>query len=803
MPYAHHLLLLSLATATGDWRVITFDTPTQEPALNRAKQKIIGGGMPIGNGETTAIVFPVTRAFSTSPGFELREGVHMWLGMTTAMASDMTPFSLGIVSIVTDPPLGIDGFQQSLYLTNATVEVSTSVGSVSVWVDASTNAAHARVSGPWRSVNVSVQSVRPVTRFQYSSRCSSPSSAADVWSSPAGAASIGLSHRNMNQDVALLNPPAAFNATLRQQGLGALVDTLQSSDKWRGRQFGLVMSGTDLAADRACARCLVSERAASTYEVTITTHAEQTDSSAAWETKVGERHRANAASSDGHDDWRRAHDDWWTSFWARSHIWVSGNDTGLVALTERYAQARYVQAIQAGTWVPIKFNGMVFTSQLPPEAESSGPSFRQWGSCNWWQNTRLAYWNMHHAGDFEQMETIFQYYHQMLPFLQARTAAAFNHTGIYATETKTLFGAYDPCDYGTEADKRSAGDPSFGYEMTRWLIYDFGGDAGLPELCTMLLDYYGHTLDDEKMGRYMPLLAGTLDFFARHYGDVSKPGAQLTIFPTQALETYQCPTWPATKANCPTNDHPTVAALHVLTERALELPLHLTTTEQRAQWAALRAALPDVPMIVEEGVTVPSPYESYPTPGTMHVSNVETPELYSTHPFRYFTLGRSRLSGGKKRDIAPSIFCLEKSSRKTCRYADSNSGWTQGLMNAALLGRASKASAMTLARAQTAPASGYRFPAFMPHMQDYAPSEDHLANMNTALQLMLLAPADNGLDAGGALLFPAWPCAWDVDFKLFAPRNTVVTGQLIGGQLVNLTVTPPERTSAIEVLPCQ
>ena len=117
---------------------------------------------------------------------------------------------------------------------------------------------------------------------------------------------------------------------------------------------------------------------------------------------------------------------------------MSGADATLANLTARYAQARYVQAIQAGTWVPIKFNGMVFTSQLPPETAGAGPDHRSWGACNWWQNTRLAYWNMHPAGDLAQMRTIFEYYHQMLPFLEARTAAAFNHSGIYVTETKTL-----------------------------------------------------------------------------------------------------------------------------------------------------------------------------------------------------------------------------------------------------------------------------------------------------------------------------------------------------------------------------
>ena len=187
---------------------------------------------------------------------------------------------------------------------------------------------------------------------------------------------------------------------------------------------------------------------------------------------------------------------------------------------------------------------------------------------------------------------------------------------------------------------------------------------------------------------------------------------------------------PATAANCPTNDHPTVAALHVLTERALELPTKLASAAERARWAALRAALPPVPMTVEpDGTVVVSPYETYADERTRHLSNVEvrvrviglartltltltlnltptlnpnpkpnpnpnpdpnpnpnphpnpnpnqTPELYSTHPFRYFTLGRARLPGARRRDIAPSIHCLERSSRVTCRNADANTGWTQ------------------------------------------------------------------------------------------------------------------------------
>ena len=224
----------------------------------------------------------------------------------------------------------------------------------------------------------------------------------------------------------------------------------------------------------------------------------------------------------------------------------------------------------------------------------------------------------------------------------------------------------------------------------------------------------------------------------------------------------------------------------------------------------LQAVLPPVPLTTEGNHSVVSPYETYPGVASS-IHNSETPELYSTHPFRYYTLARSlkhiqtRVQPMREtRDIAPSLFCFDQNStRATCANAKANSGWNQGVMNAALLGRASVAASMVLSRATAAPAVGYRFPGFASHNQDYEPSEDALVNMNTALQLMLLSPADDGLEAGGALLFPAWPCAWDVDFKMAAPRNTVVSGRLVNGTLHDFAVHPAERKDAITVMPCQ
>lgn len=73
--------------------------------------------------------------------------------------------------------------------------------------------------------------------------------------------------------------------------------------------------------------------------------------------------------------------------------------------------------------------------------------------------------------------------------------------------------------------------------------------------------------------------------------------------------------------------------------------------------------------------------------------------------------------------------------------------------------------------------------------------------MNRALLEMLLQSGEDGLDAT-VVLFPAWPCAWDVSFKLHAPGNTTVEVEYAGGKLVSLSVDPPARASAVKWAAC-
>lgn len=256
----------------------------------------------------------------------------------------------------------------------------------------------------------------------------------------------------------------------------------------------------------------------------------------------------------------------------------------------------------------------------------------------------------------------------------------------------------------------------------------------------------------------------------------------------QALETWQCPGYPPVEANCVTNDTPTVAGLRSVIAKLLQLPAGLATAAQIATWTAFLATVPEIPMTTGPDGPQVAPGSKLP-PST---SNVENPELYVLHPYRVYSAARGGDLTAVRNAFAHKRF-------------PSDSGWAQVAPDAALAGLGRRnatgaAPALVVARAAVLPAAGYRFPSFMPHLQDYEPSADHLGMFAIATVWMLIQPKDDG--AGSAVLLPAWPCGWDVDFKVAAPANTVVTGSLAGGKLT-YTVNPPSRASFITAAKCQ
>ena len=127
-------------------------------------------------------------------------------------------------------------------------------------------------------------------------------------------------------------------------------------------------------------------------------------------------------------------------------------------MSQRYALARFTNAVQSRSLapnftLPIKFNGMAFTSQRPWSERTATTNlskchahalgcveFREWGPYDYWQNARLSYWPMVIAGDHAQMLPVFEYFLQMLPFAEARTQRYFQHGGIYSRRPRPSSG---------------------------------------------------------------------------------------------------------------------------------------------------------------------------------------------------------------------------------------------------------------------------------------------------------------------------------------------------------------------------
>ncbi|MFA7236760.1 MAG: hypothetical protein WC058_07850 [Phycisphaeraceae bacterium] len=286
------------------------------------------------------------------------------------------------------------------------------------------------------------------------------------------------------------------------------------------------------------------------------------------------------------------------------------------------------------------------------------------------------------------------------------------------------------------------------------------------ELGMMMLDYAAYTGDTAFLTRHAIAFINA----ALHFFDMQNPtreNGRMTLTTSTSLETW----WTCL------DPMPDVAGLRALTTRLLALDATCASAEDRKFWSQLAALIPDVPLRAD----TPDAPTLAPAATFGRKHNCETPELYGVFPFRLHGLHREH---------------LEPARRAFDRREDPmNKGWAQDEIFAAHLGLTDAAAKLLAGRfASHDPA--HRFPAFWGPNFDWTPDQDHGCSGQIALQSMLLQP----LEDGRVLLFPAWPAAWDVDFKLHAPHRTVIQATLAGGKLTRLVVTPESRRKDV-VLP--
>jgi len=445
---------------------------------------------------------------------------------------------------------------------------------------------------------------------------------------------------------------------------------------------------------------------------------------------------------------------------ARSNLYIDGkvvaeskaaNDAFTVS--RGYALQRWINAGGGRGRYPIKFNGSIFTVDAQIGNEHFDGDYRRWGGMFWWQNTRLPYWSMLAAGDFDLVQPVFRMYSDVLGLCRDKTRIYYKHDGAFFPETMYFWGTNGNCDYGW-------GHP--GPEtINQYIRREWQGGI---EVTAMMLDYYDHTGDEEFLTEtLLPIAQEVLTFYNEHYP--RSANGKIRFEPAQALETW----WKCV------NPTPEVAGLHHVITRLLKLKDEALSARDKAAWRKMLKELPPVPMRQDQDKQFVLPAEKFD-----EHRNSENPELYAVFPYRLYGLAAGRLDIG-----------LETWRRRAVK---GSLGWRQDAIQAAYLGLAKDAAKYVSGNFSTWH-SGSRFPAFWGPNFDWIPDQDHGGVAMTALQRMLIQTNGDQI-----LILPAWPKQWNVKFKLHAPKNTTIECTLASGKVQNLKVTPPSRRRDVKVV---
>lgn len=569
-------------------------------------------------------------------------------------------------------------------------------------------------------------------------------------------------HRNRDSDT-------VFDLLVAQQGLSAVKDRM-----WNplpGLTFGVLMRGQDMvAAGTATGRYastdftawrLKSRTARRRHELRVHCHIATTKDPAQWRQGLD---ALAATSLTQRPAARQRTQAWWRAFWERSHIRVNPDkgpeDIGW-RVGRNYQLFRHQLGTNAYGHYPTKFNGGNFTTDpefVDPQITAS-PDFRRWGGGIFTaQNQRLVYWPMLKSGDFDMMDAQFMFYERARGNAELRTQVYWGHAGASFTEQVESFGL--PCgfDYGWRRFWAQGGSRDPGVEDSAWIDREWDT---VFEFCLMILDV--ERFSGADISRYLPLIHSCLVFFDEYYtrqtrlmkGEPVDENGHLVLYPGTAAETYK-------NAR---NSTVTLSALKTVMGRALALPERYLDTGRRAYYADFLKRLPPLPLRRMQGHTTLAPAETFD-----RIQNVEIPQLYPVFPYGIYGIGRPDLQLA----IDTWRYGIENANQKD------HISWHQDAIFCARLGLTDEARAGIVAKLDD---SGRRYPTFWGPGHDWVPDHNWGGSGMIGLQEMLMQTVDDDI-----YLFPAWPRDWDVDFRLHAPRNTVVEGRLKDGKLSGLKV---------------
>ena len=381
------------------------DVSTYDVSWATPSEHVPGGhytdGMPLGNGATVVLAWANTTA----------GGLSFYVRHPHAQHTDSTDFTLSRVTVGLSPNpfLTTSYFNQTHHLEDGSITILAGGSGVSspaavlrIYVDANSDtvivtAAAGDGATPY-SLAVLVDSVRPThqnyTQEFYCFQSSYKPDLAGPLDLGAPPGSIAIRHEN----CVACGDPDLFAFSVNQQGLAPALPSPLPASPLDGRVFGVGAFG-GAGADGSGAplvrntggTALSSAAPAPAFVVHLCVRVEN-EAPAQWE--AGLATQLAAAATVPPTLRAAASAAWWTAFWGRSWITLPGFFEGSneSQVAPQYARTRFIQAAQSrGVSVPIKFNGMLYTTT----GGSKGPldvDSRDWGPDNCLYQRNLLRW---------------------------------------------------------------------------------------------------------------------------------------------------------------------------------------------------------------------------------------------------------------------------------------------------------------------------------------------------------------------------------------------------------------------------
>lgn len=581
----------------------------------------------------------------------------------------------------------------------------------------------------------------------------------------------------------------SFVQSAALQGLGHRLDDLW--DPQRDRIFGGVMSGPGFTphsehdgsyAEVPFHAWVLRAPAAVRHSLTVALHDDRVADPHDFVTEAHARGVSSHAQREASDaDARR----YWQEFWERSEIEIRPGpaqpDDLDWQIGRNFALFRYLLGCNPHGAFPTKFNGGLFTmdavhSVAGHEFGVTTPDFRIWGGGSiTGQNQRLVHWPMLKNGDIELTLPQFEFYRRALDNAMMRTRELWGHGGVAFAEQLDDSGLPISYEWGWESPRdhepgdhyprQSFFDPT---ELARpWVRYHYSTQL---EMSYLMLE--AHRYSGLEIRSYLPFIDASVRFFDEHYrmrhrsvtGRELSLDGHLVISPSTALETYK-------DAINPTD---VVVGLRSVLEALLGHARPLIADSHAEYYRGLLATVPPPARRTVDGIDVLAP-----AAGWSDVMNVELPQLYGVFPYTDHGVGRPDIEIARATYAAPEDIDGQRD----------HISWHQDGIFAARLGLTEEAHRIARLKLTNGP---LRFPAFWGPGHDWTPDHNWGGSGMIGVQEMLLQEVDGSLH-----ILPAWPDEIDVDFRLHAPEETVVTVSFRNGSVESCVVEPPRAAGTI------